>query len=462
MEGEREGGDALSEEGGRPKERGGAKRDAPGGAGTGALHAVLRRAVDVRPEEVRAMVMAFAYFFLVLTSWFVLRPMRDAVGAAAGTSKLRWLFAGTLTAMLVCNPLFSALVARFPVRRFIAHTYRFFIANLLLFYLLMRVVAPTEGSAGDVWIGRAFFVWTSVFDLFVVSVFWGFMADFFRSEQAKRLFGFIAVGGTLGSVTGSAATVALARQIGTVNLLLVSAVLLELAVLIVRRFPVRERGGGSAAEAATHDAVPIGGTIWAGLTRVVQSPYLTGIALFQVFVTVGATFLYFEQSELVGKFYADRAARTTVLAQLELAVQVLTLVTQVFFTGRIIRWIGLAGALTLLPLISMVGFGALGTAPVFATVAAFAVARRAGNFALNNPAMEILFTVVPREDKYKAKSFIETFVYRAGDQVGAQAYAGMAAGMGFSAIAFVGVPMSMAWLGLGWWLGKRQGEMARL
>jgi len=433
---------------------------AEGSPAGGALHGVLRRAVDVRPQEVRAMLMAFVYFFLVLSSWFVLRPMRDAVGAAAGTSKLRWLFAGTLTAMLVCNPLFSALVARFPVRRFIGITYRFFIANLLAFYVLMRVVAPTEGSSGDLWIGRAFFVWTSVFDLFVVSVFWGFMADHFRSEQAKRLFGFIAVGGTLGSVTGSAATVALAKQIGTVNLLLVSAVLLELAVLMVRRFPSGEHAAATAQERARHDAVPIGGTIWAGLTHVARSPYLSGIGLFQVFVTLGATFLYFEQSELVGKFYADRAARTTVLAQLELSVQVLTLVTQVFFTGRIIRWIGLAGALALLPLISMLGFGALGTVPVFATVAAFAVVRRAGNFALNNPAMEILFTVVPREDKYKAKSFIETFVYRAGDQIGAQAYAGMAAGMGFSAIAFLGVPMSAAWLALGLWLGRRQARLA--
>jgi AAA family ATP:ADP antiporter len=414
----------------------------------------------VRPEEVKAMLLAAAYFFFVLSGWFVLRPMRDAVGAASGTSNLRWLFAGTLTAMLICNPLFASLVSRFPVRRFIAITYRFFIANLLVFYVLMRVVAPTEGSRGDVWVGRAFFVWTSVFDLFVVSVFWGFMADFFRSEQAKRLFGFIALGGTLGSVSGSAATAVLARHIGSVNLLLVSAVLLELAVTVMTRFPARARDGSTPAESVRLDAVPIGGSVWAGLTHVARSPYLSGIALFQVFVTLGATILYFEQSELVGRFYTDTAARTTVLAQLELAVQLLTLLTQLFFTGRIIRWIGLTGALALLPLISMIGFASLGTVPVFATVAAFAVVRRAGNFALNNPAMEILFTVVPREDKYKAKSFIETFVYRVGDQIAAQTYAGMAAGLAFTSIAFAAVPMSAAWLGLGVWLGRRQSSLA--
>ena len=430
------------------------------GSDSSGLHRALRRFVDVRPEEVKAMLLAFAYFFFVLSGWFVLRPMRDAVGAASGTPNLRWLFAGTLTAMLICNPLFASLVARFPVRRFIAITYRFFIANLLIFYVLMRVAAPTEGSRGDVWIGRAFFIWTSVFDLFVVSVFWGFMADFFRSEQAKRLFGFIAVGGTLGSVTGSAATAVLARHIGSVNLLLVSAVLLELAVTVMTRFPSKERGGATVAESARLDAAPIGGSVWAGLTHVARSPYLSGIALFQVFVTLGATILYFEQSELVGRFYTDTAGRTTVLAQLELAVQLLTLLTQLFFTGRIIRWIGLTGALALLPLISMVGFASLGTVPVFATVAAFAVVRRAGNFALNNPAMEILFTVVPREDKYKAKSFIETFVYRVGDQIAAQTYAGMAVGLGFTSIAFAAVPMSAAWLGLGVWLGRRQAALA--
>lgn len=467
MEGEREGGDALTSPAGPGRDGAVAGPASPTGSGGpgrpggSALLVVLRRAVDVQPREVRAMLASFLYFFFVLSGWFVLRPMRDEVASSSGTTNLAWLFAGTLTAMLVCNPLFSSLVVRFPARRFIAITYHFFIANLLVFYVLMRVVAPTEGSSGDVWIGRAFFVWTSVFNLFIVSLFWCFMADYFASEQAKRLFGFIAVGGSLGSVSGSAATVGLAKLLGPVNLLLVSAVLIELAVLTVIKFPAREHGGSVAVKDKALDASPIGGSIWAGFTNVGRSRYLSGIALFQVFVTLGATFLYFQQAELVGREYADRAARTTVLAQIELAVQVLTLVTQVFFTGRIIRWIGLAGALALLPLITLLGFGALGIMPVFATLAVFTVLRRAGNFALNNPAMEILFTVVPREDKYKAKSFIETFVYRGGDQVGAWTYAGMVAlGLGFTGIAFAVVPMSAVWLALGIWLGRRQTVLA--
>jgi len=193
----------------------------------------------------------------------------------------------------------------------------------------------------------------------------------------------------------------------------------------------------------------------------VRSPYLLGIAAFLALYTIGSTFLYFQQSDLVGRFYADRAARTTVLAQLELAVQVLTVVTQIFLTGRIIRWFGLGAALAFVPLLGVVGFAGLGALPIFATLAVFTVLRRAGNFALMNPAMDVLFTVSTREDKYKAKSLIDTFVYRGGDQIGAWGYAGLVAlGLGFAQIAFSAVPMAAVALVLGLWLGRRQAELA--
>ena len=421
--------------------------------------ALLQRLVDVRPEEVRAMLVSFAYFFFVLSGWFVMRPMREAVAVATGVNKLPFLFAGTLTAVLIANPLFATLVVRYPVRKFIAITYQFFVANILVFYALMTFVAPAEGSAGDIWIGRAFFVWTSVFNLFVVSIFWAFMADSFRSEQAKRLFGFIAVGGTLGSVLGSAATAELASVIGTANLLLLSATLIELAVLCVMRFP--DQAGAHEENVARHAELPIGGSLWAGITHVMRSRYLLGISTFLVLLTMGSTILYFEQADIVGKAFADRAARTAVMARIELVVQSLTLVTQIFLTGRLIRWLGLALSLAFLPFVSLVGFAALGTWPVFLVVASLAILRRAGNFALNNPSMEILFTVIPREDKYKAKNFIETFVYRAGDQIGAWGFAGLAAiGLSMSGIAYAAVPIAAVWLFLGVWLGREQGRRA--
>jgi len=437
-----------------------------GGRPVGGM-ALLRRVVDVRDGEVRAMLTSALFFFFLLCSYFVLRPMRDEVAAATGITKLPWLFTATLTVTVILNPMFSALVVRFPVRRFIPISYQFFVASMLVFYIVLRFLSAKEGSVVDVWTARAFFVWTTVFALFNTSIFWCLMADTFNSEQAKRMFGFIGVGGTLGSITGSA-TAALATRIGAITLLLVSAALLELAVFTVMRFPMRDggatpmsgrrrpgRGGEGGADV-------IGGSVWAGFTHVLKSPYLLATCGFMLLFTIGATFLYFAQSDLVGRAYADRATRTAVLAQLELAVQTLTVLTQIFLTGRIIRWLGLAAALAVLPVLSIVGFAALGAFPVFAMVAVFTVLRRGGNFAVTNPAMEVLFTVVKREDKYKAKNVIETVVYRSGDQIGGWAYRGLAAlGLTLVGISYVAIPLSVAFLGLGLWLGWRQAELAQ-
>ncbi len=427
------------------------------------LYGLLRRAVDIRPEEVRAVVTSFAFFFFLLSSYFVLRPIRDAVAAATGVTRLSWLFTATLTATLLLNPFFSWLVVRFPVRRVIPISYHFFVANILIFYGVLRFASAGEGSVTDVWMGRVFFVWTTVFALFNTSIFWCLMADSFRSEQAKRLFGFIGVGGTLGSIIGSATTATLANAIGAVNVLLVSAVLLELAIFTIVKFPLVAHGHPrDAARRGARDEEAIGGSVWAGFSAVLKSPYLLGICAFMILYTIGSTFLYFEQADIVGRYYATATARTAILAKLELAAQVLTVVTQIFLTGRLIRWVGLAMALALQPLLSVIGFGALGAVPVFGTLAWFTVARRGSNFAVTNPAMEVLFTVVPREDKYKAKNIIETFVYRGGDQVGAWAYRGLvAAGLSMAGISFVAVPLSAVWLTLGLWLGWKQVALAK-
>jgi AAA family ATP:ADP antiporter len=420
---------------------------------------LLRHIVAVRPNELAATWTSFAFFFFVLSSYFILRPIRDLVAVTTGVTRLPWLFAGTLIAMLIANPLFSALVVRFPVRRFVPLTYQFFVVNLVAFYFVVRGTAAAA-SLGPFWIGIAFYLWASVYNLFLTSVFWGLMADVFRSEQAKRLFGFIGVGGTLGSITGSGVTAVLAQRIGVVNLFLVSATLLQIAVLIVIRFPAAPRSVETPG-ATPEEAPPIGGSAWAGITSVLRSKYLAAIAGFQILYTIGSTFLYFEQSDIVGHAYANALARTAILAKIEFAVQTLTLVTQVFLTGRIIRWLGLAVTLALLPAMTAVGFTALGIAPVLATVVAFIVVRRGTNFGLTNPAMEVLFTVVSREDKYKAKSFIETFVYRAGDQFAAWTFGAFVAfGLSISGAAYAAVPFAAVWFVLGLWLGRRQAQLA--
>ncbi|MDF1505758.1 hypothetical protein, partial [Roseisolibacter sp. H3M3-2] len=429
----------------------------------GGAHRLLRRLVEVEPHEVRATLLACAYFFCSLSSWFVLRPVRDEIAVAAGVRNLPWLFLGTLVVTLVANALYATMVARLAVRRFLFLTYQALAACLVGFWL-------TWGGGGDaVWSGRFFFAWTTMFAVLVPSVFWSVMADAFRSAQAKRLFGFIAVGGTLGSIAGSAATALLARRLGTVNLLLVSIALLEAAALLAAAFyHVARRDAVTApgADAPPSEAAEIGGSAWAGATRVFGNRYLLGIAAFILLYNFGGTVLYFAQTEVVGAAYAGREARTEVLARVEFWVQLLTALTQAFLTGRVIRWLGLAVTLALMPALSVLGFALIGVSgwglvPALWAVLGLTILRRASNFALTNPAMEALFTVVSREDKYKAKVFIETFVYRAADQLAAWSYAGLALlGLGIVGISWVTVPLSLVFLGLGLWLGRRQRALA--
>jgi ATP:ADP antiporter, AAA family len=425
---------------------------------------LLRRAVDVKPDEVRVLLLSCAYFFFILTSYYIVRPIRDQMGVAGGVQNLPWLFSGTLAGMLVLNPLFSALVVRFPRKRFIPYTYRFFILNLLVFFLLLRSLPESQ----QIWLGRAFYIWVSVFNLFVVSVFWAFMTDIFRNEQSKRLFGFIGVGGTLGAIFGASITALFAKVLSPPNLLLVSMVFIEIAVQCVRVLGrhAREASVASPAVASgqTATAIPervIGGNALAGLTHVVRSPYLLGICAYMLVFTVGSTFLYFQQAQIVSDAVSGGAAQTALFARIDLLVNILTVVIQVFLTGRLLKWFGVSVTLALIPAISAIGFLGLGLMPTLAIVIAFQVARRAGNFAVARPTREVLFTVIPREDKYKAKSFIDTFVYRAGDQVGAWSYKLMGVlGLGVSGIAFVAVPISIMWFVMSVWLGRRQARLA--
>jgi len=429
---------------------------------------VLARVVDVRDDEVRPMIFAGLYFFFLLASYFILRPIRDTMGVAAGVSRLPFFFVGTLSAMLLCQPLFASLVSRLPARRFIPITYQFFAMNLLVFWLALRGSGDigTSTAVRAVWIGRILYVWTSVFNLFVVSVFWSFMADTFTSDQAKRLFGFIGVGGTLGAIVGAEMTATLAERIGTVNLLLVSLGLLEIAILFVVTFPRPDPTAPAARARLAEERTGIGGGLWTGITHFVKSPYLLGIGGFLILYTIGTTILYFQQADIIGAHFPTAAARTRVLAQMESASQTITVLTQLFFTGRIIKTIGLPAALALMPGLTIVGFSALGLSgfglfPTFGVFVVFNVLRRGTNFALTNPSMEALYTVVPREDKYKAKSFIETFVYRAGDQIAAWSYAGLAAlGMSRTAIAWPGALLATLFLAIGVWLGRRHRTLA--
>lgn len=432
-----------------------------GQAERGALWRVLRKAVDVRANEGRALVLSFVYYFFVLSSYYIIRPIRDDMGVAGGVENLPWMFTGTLVAMLIANALFAALVAKFSRRRFSPIAYRFFILNLLVFFVLLTVT----GRDHQIWVGRSFYIWTSVFNLFVVSVFWAFMADIFSTDQGKRLFGFISVGGTLGGIVGAAVTALLVQRVGAVILLLFSAVLLELGAQCVRFFPSAFEGSRDSErekrKAAAEEA-PIGGGIWSGVIHDLRSPYLLGICAYMLLYAITSTLLYFQQANIAAQAFTDRGARTAFFAQIDLLVNVLTIFVQAFLTGRLLKWLGVGITLAILPALSVIGFTGMGFVPTLSLLVIFLVLRRAGNFAIARPAREVLFTVVSREDKYKAKSFIDTFIYRAGDQIGAWSTPALGwLGLGMAGISFVAAPLAAVWLLISLWLGRQQVLMTR-
>jgi AAA family ATP:ADP antiporter len=360
--------------------------------------------------------------------------------------------------MIAANALFSMVVARMPRRKFIPIAYRFFIVNLIIFFALMQYMPPGKQP----WVDGCFFVWVSVFNLFATAVFWSFMTDLFTTEQGKRLFGFIAVGGSLGGILGPIITTSLVHHVSTGVLLLICAGMLEIAAQSVRFFPAEfRRDDAHSAEDAAAAEKPIGGKFWDGVTHICKSPYLFALFLFILLYTLTSTWAYFQQADLTKTGFVDKAARTAFFAKLDLSVNTLTLFLQIFLTGRLMKFLGVTVTLLFMPVLSLFGFAAMGFAPVLGVLATFQVARRASTFAFMRPAREVLFTVLRREDKYKAKSFIDTFGYRFGDQIGAYSYKGLQAlGLGLGAISYIAVAVVAGWCALGVWLGRKQRALA--
>jgi AAA family ATP:ADP antiporter len=369
---------------------------------------------------------------------------------------------GTALVALLVNPLFGWLVSRLPRLQFISATYAFFACSLVGFFLLLVLTPEAVGVVS----GQVFYVWFSVFNLFATMVFWALMADRFTLEQGKRFFGLIAVGGTLGAIAGPWLASQLAAPLGTPALLLVSAGFLAAGLAaawgIARVRPRREgadAGAGAAAE--VDERAPIGGSAWAGVRAVFASRYLLGMAAYVVILAVMATFLYFTRLQMVAELGDDLDLRTTVFARIDLITQIATLLLQALVAGRLMQRVGVPVTLALLPLTTALGFVGLAMVGSLAALIAFEAAFRAVQRALMRPARETLFTVLRREDKYKAKAFIDTFVYRGGDVVGAQVEGLLGRlGMGLAALASVAVPLALMWAVLALWLGRTQQRMA--
>jgi AAA family ATP:ADP antiporter len=414
---------------------------------------LFAKIVDVKPEELRALWLGFVFHFLILTGYYITRPIRDSIGAGSSMDALPWMFAATLVAMLIANAAFAAIVARMSRRKFIPLAYGFFIVVFILFFIAMR----SRPAAEQVWIGRGFFVWVSVFNLFNTAIFWAFMTDLFTVEQGKRLYGFIAVGGTLGAILGAYITKHYVSEFGPANLLVIAAAMFAIAGFVVRFFP----SGFAVEDKTAKPEAPIGGSVWSGISHICRSPYLMGLAATILLYTTTSTWAYFQQSDLAREALKTPNDRTQFLASLEIWVNSITVLIQIFLTGRLLKWFGVAFTLVALPVVSMIGFGAMGVAASLAMLAVFQVARRAAAYALMRPSREILFTVLRREDKYKVKSVTDTLGYRVGDQLGAWSYRGLHdLGLGLNAISWVAVPVTAVWIALSVWLGRKQRVLA--
>ncbi len=410
------------------------------------------RVLGLERRELRAVAWSFAYFFCVLSSYYMLRPVREAMGVESGATTVPWLFSSTFVVMLFASPVFGWVASRYARRTFLPWVYAFFAANILFFYLVFSYAAAT--GAEIVWIGRAFFVWISVFNLFVVSVFWSFMADIYTKEQGRRLFGVISAGGSMGALAGPLLTSQLVLPFGFANLLPLSALLLLLSIVCIRR--LRDWAEREQPQEIIETAVapkPLGGSAFAGITHVLGSSYLLAISLLSVIASLLGTALYMFVNELVATSIAGVDERTRFFSLVDATTGVLALLLQLFAVRHAVRWLGLGVTLALLPLISLIGFTLLAFAPTLVLIAVLQVVRRSVGFGFAKPANDMLYSVVTLEEKYKAKNFIDTAVYRGGDLIGTWSVRAIW-GFGISGIALIMLPFALLWVFIALWLGR--------
>lgn len=419
---------------------------------------LLQQAMNLRREEVVPVLLAALFFFFILSALMLLRPARDALGMARGIEAIRWLFIGTALVTLAVNPVFGWLVARLRRLQFISATYAFFALGLCGFWALLVLAPEAVGQVS----GQVFYVWFSVFNLFATMVFWALLADRFSADQGRRFFALIAVGGTLGAIFGPWLAARLAQPLGTPGLLLVAASFLGLAIvaawLLVWIRPDRGlQTPDAVAQVRAEEAQRIGGSAWAGFRAVFSSPYLLGIAGYVILMTIMATFIYFTRLQMVAAAETGLDARTALFGNIDMWTQIAVLVLQLTLSGQIIRRFGLGVALAALPVATVLGFVGLAIYGSFALLVLLEAGSKAVQRGLTRPAREALFTVLPREDKYKAKAFIDTFVYRAGDVVGAQVEGLLGrVGLALGGLVSVVLPLALVWVALGLWLGRVQ------
>jgi ATP:ADP antiporter, AAA family len=413
--------------------------------------------VQVEPAEIPGLVWSGLYFFCVLAAYYIVRPIREEMGVRLGRDGLGMMFTVVFFVMIAAVPIFGWLATRFKRSAVVPVVYGFFIANLLLFWALFRM------DAGSTMLAGCFFVWVSVFNLFAVSLFWSLMSDKWSSDQAKRLYGCIAAGGSAGAVSGPIITRNFASAVGPTNLLLISAVLLGAALLCVTALRRVERRG----EAQHQDAPPQLADMVAGAVNVWQSSYLFQIAITVLLANLISTYFYFEQSRIVGASILDSATRIELFANMDLAVNTMTILAQIFLTASLMQRLGVGLTAGALPAVVVAGLIAIAISPSLWVIVAVVVVERAVAFAFSNPAFRVLYTAVPPEDKYKAQNFIDTVVFRGGDAASGWLFntvakeAARAYGLPMATFALLTLPLAAFWLWIAVKLGREHDARAK-
>lgn len=418
----------------------------------------LTRAIDARPGELLPAMAGFGLFLCLFCGYFMLRPIRETMGIQGGVDNLQWLFTATFVAMLVAVPLFAWLNSRVARIHYVDWVYGFFCINLLLFAVAF---ASLEDS---LWLARGFYVWISVYNLFVISVAWSLMADVFDGPQAKRLFAFIAAGASVGGLLGPAISTLLVSVVGPAGLAALAALLL-LAAVALKHYLMAWRATGGAgrpdAQRAENPRAPVPGNPFSGLTKVLGSTYLLAVCGFVLLLATVSTFLYFEQARLVAELFPRREEQVRVFGIIDFVVQAGALTAQLFITGRVAQKLGVRTLLAVVPALVCLGFIGLALAPTFAVLAALMIARRIGEYAFVRPGREMLFAPLDAETKYKAKNFIDTVVYRGGDALSGWVKSLLdLLGQGVVLIAVAGAVCAALWGMLGWYLGAKADHLA--
>lgn len=423
-----------------------------------ALSAPVRlamRVLGIRRDEIAAVAWSFLYFFCILSAYYMLRSVRESMAIVSGVQNIPWLFTGTFTVMILATPVFGWIASRYPRRTFLPWIYYFFVANILIFFGVFAYAQSMGASL--VWISRSFFVWLSVFNLFVVSVFWSFMADIYSKEQSRRLFGVITAGGSAGALIGPLITSVLVVQIGFRNLLPLSALLLTLAVVCIYRLRRWVKQKHAEQPAAIVDDVEsrkaMGGSAWAGMKFVMNKPYFAAIATALLCANFlgGATYMYMAQ--LVSETFTGTDRQTQVFAIMDALINTIAFIGQLLILRYSVRKIGIGWTLAVLPIVSVVGFSLLALHPAFIIIACLHVLRRGIGFGFTKPTNDMLYSVVSPEAKYKAKNFIETAVYRGWDVVTTWTVRAIG-GIGLGGVALVCVPIALIWTWLMFWIGR--------